>query len=161
MEKMWITMSTLAHWINNGETTDPWFMVDDGDRVNEVSQLIGRAFISLLHLLDLAGQLEPDSEFRDLELVMSLYLKWSEGQLADIRDELGDEDGNDSRETIAQYAKKGGLDLVTNGCYGMKPILDQLYEDNPETLKASKAGDRWKWSKTVSQCSSQSSCMTD
>ena len=153
-------MSTLAHWINNGETTDPWFMVDDGDRVNEVSQLIGRAFISLLHLLDLDGHLKPDSEFRDLELVMSLYLKWSEDQLADIRDELGDEDGNDLRATIALYAKKGGLDLANNGCYGMKPILDQLYEDKPETLKASRAGDRWKWSKTVSRCCSRSPSMS-
>lgn len=84
---------------------------------------------------------------------MSLYLTWSEGQLDDICDELGDEDGNDWRETVSQYARKGGLDLVANGCCGIKPILDQLEEDEPEPLPSSKAGDRWKWSKNVSPSS--------
>ena len=49
---------------------------EDGQRVNVLVDLIGRAFLSGLETIDSAGELKSESRFPDLGLVMSIYLDW-------------------------------------------------------------------------------------
>lgn len=168
LEKLWIIISTLAHWVSNGEVEGPRGGIDDGVRVVGVAELVGRAFISMLHLLDLAGQLKADSDFRDLSLVMSLYLSWSREQMAlsEIVGDLDDDyDGDQWDERVVLYAKKGGLDLVANGCCGTESRLNAVNEEfeaneRSKTLKPSKTADRWKWSKTFKDFKSEHGIFT-
>lgn len=78
----------------------PWLGIDDADRVGAMVELVGGAFLSVLDLIDHAKELRPDSAYRDLSLVMSLYLKWSQ-------DLLVDSDGDDDwRGKVVAYEKK-------------------------------------------------------
>lgn len=45
------------------------------NRVGGLTGLIGCAFLSTLNALDIIDQIKADSEFRDLGLVMAMYLK--------------------------------------------------------------------------------------
>jgi hypothetical protein len=115
---------------------------DDGEKASETLSLIGCAFLTMLNELDRAGHLKPDSQFRDLSLVMCLALKW-----ADSRDALEDEDLVWTG-TVVAYAKKGGIDLESTPLRGAKELIECVDENADEDLSNAKA-DRWAWRKQV------------
>ena len=134
-------MTTLAHWLNNDETMSPWLGIDDSDRVSGMAELVGCAFLSVLDVIDHAKELKPNSAYRDLGLVMSLYLKWTQDLAVDFD---GDEEW---REHVVAYAKKGGIDLKASGCRGIAESLEEL--EDVEALQNNAVG-RWKWTSKVS-----------
>lgn len=119
----------------------PRLGIDDSSRVSAMVELVGSAFLSVLDVIDHAKELKPDSAYRDLGLVMSLYLKWSQ-------DLPVDSDGDENwREKVVAYANKGGIDLKASGCLG---IMDSLEEfDDVEPLQKKPVG-WWKWASNVS-----------
>lgn len=134
-------MATLGHWMNDNETMSPWLGIDDSDRVDAFVTLIGCAFLSALDAIDQAGKLKQHSEFRDLGLVMSLYLEWS-------RDlPVYGNGAGDWRRSVFAYAKKGGIDLEAAGCHGITKSLEEYEELRP--LQNKPAG-RWRWPANVS-----------
>lgn len=126
--------------------------VDDGVRVAETIQLIGKAFISMLNSLDRASQLKPDSEFRDLPLVMALYLKFAN----DYNDEdmthlVNNEESAKWPLKIVKYAQDNNIDLVGSGLAGVGKQLDTLKVQVSKQKAWNKPSpDRWGFKRAVS-----------
>lgn len=119
--------------------------MDDGARTSELIGLIGCASVTMLDTLDKGGELKDDSKFRDLGLVISLFLKWSQGQ----EDSGITEEDLELGPLLITYAKNAGIDLEAVGCNDIGEILDQLDGESDVELPKSKA-DRYQWAKTVS-----------
>ena len=73
----WAIMATLGLWLNFEDALDPWIGIDDGPRMDALVGLLGRAFLCSLDAIHQPDQLKTESDFRDLGLVMSLWLQWS------------------------------------------------------------------------------------
>lgn len=148
LNKMWTISAALGHWIAT-EQLGPWMHADDGERVQETQQLINRSFLNSLNEIDMAGLLKADSRIKDLGLIISLYLHWS-----DDHEDYGIEEGEDleSRTEILAYAKKAGLDLEATGVYGIAEHVKSLEETHGEIapLAGKAKADRWGWKKAVS-----------
>jgi hypothetical protein len=140
---MWAPVAMLGFWLCSGNLEE-MINVDDGGRVDEFVGLMGRMFITALNAIDRASKLTKDSEFRDLGLVMTMYLEWSHG-LGDYG--LGEDDDIPWCEHVVAYAQKAGIDLRTAGLKSMADILDDIGE--VETLEKRTKADRWDWKKTV------------
>ena len=146
-------MSALGHFMKDEESLGALIGIDDGEGVVALYNLIGCAFVTLLDALDRAGQLKEDSEFRDLGLVMSIYLDWSEGMPGygiDTEIMVDDEDGLDWRELIVVYSKKAGIDLSARGCHSVTKCLEDVDMAELGALKGKAKAGRWKWNKRVS-----------
>jgi hypothetical protein len=115
---------------------------DDGEKASKTLGLIGCAFLTMLDELDRAGHLKPDSQFRDLSLVMCLTHKW-----ADTQDALEDEDLAWAG-TVVAYAGKSGIDLESTPLRGAKELIESVDENADEDLGKAKA-DRWARRKQV------------
>jgi len=146
LKQMWATISAFIHWLlfETPEIGGSWFGLDDGERVEKTANLIGRAFLEALNELDLAGKLKPDSEFKDLALIMSMFLQWgADLEGADL------EENNDliwQKEVLA-YSKKAGIDLESSGCHGMRKLLETYGErfDEIEALEGAAKSNKWEW----------------
>lgn len=116
-------------------------MIDDGEGTESTIGLIGCALLSVIEAIEHAGELRPESKFRDLALVMSLYLAFAENARAMFCwEEMT------RSERVVGYAKKGGLDLKARGRHGMKAILEGLGDVAP--IQKRKVG-MWMWSANV------------
>jgi hypothetical protein len=147
IDNMWAIMATLGHWLQDTGTLMRWQSVDDGERVHKLMALIGCGFLTMLDCVDRFGSLGRDSEFKDLGLVMSLYLRFSDG----LEDYSIDEESMAWRKYVIGYAKKARIDLVTGGCHEVRKILEDEENQDIAPLKdGSSRGGRWKWPKNVS-----------
>ena len=142
--------------LHNGENVMLWLSSDDGEGVQILYNLVGRAFLTVLDAIDREGELKAGSAYQDLGLVMSIYLAWSdampsygtEGESVDA----GNEEGDDWRRTTVACAKKGGIDLEASGCKaGAECVQDEGGElTGIEPLKGKAKVGRRKWPKYVS-----------
>lgn len=80
--------------------TRPITDIDDGERLARFVTLLGRAYLTMLNSLDRAGQLKPDSDFKDLALVSGLYML-----LPDHFSESYDDEVLDWKIHIGDYMK--------------------------------------------------------
>ena len=152
----WAIVSTLAHFINHEVHNGVWMQVDDGDRVEALTGLIGCAFLSALNALDRIEELKEDSAFRDLGLVMAIYLQFS--QEATTTEYSNDDDTTDWQEAIVQYAAKAEIDIADQGIVGLESLIASC-ESEPIAGKATAT--RWNWTKTVSKVSIELSLPVD
>jgi len=148
IDNMWAIMATLGHWLQDTGTLMRWQSVDDGERVHKLMALIGCGFLTMLDCVDRFGSLGRDSEFKDLGLVMSLYLRFSDG----LEDYSIDEESMAWRKYVIGYAKKARIDLVTGGCHEVRKILEDEENQDIAPLKdGSSRGGRWKWPKNYKE----------
>lgn len=122
--------------------------MDDGERVNETTKVIGNAFVTTLNELDLGGLLTPTSRIKDLCLVMAMMVIWS----VDIEDVGIDGDEIGWRKTVVGYAKRAGIDLAAAPPYRTKQRLERLAraEGDIDALEGAAKPDRFGWTKAVS-----------
>jgi hypothetical protein len=73
----WAVVSALQKLLLHDIHDGIWMKVDDGKRVNDLTGLIGCAFLSTLNALDRIDQLKADSDFQDLGLVMVSRRNWA------------------------------------------------------------------------------------
>ncbi|KAI0003598.1 hypothetical protein F4779DRAFT_92148 [Xylariaceae sp. FL0662B] len=141
LKKMWATMAALVHWLLNDEL-GAWEMIDDGARFRSTTELIERAFLTLLDELDQAQMLKADSDIKDLGLVIAYYLQWMEGLFG-----LGCE--QDFRKELVAYAEKAGIDLRNAGCHDTEAQVNELYVDfgSIEPISGDARPDRWNFKK--------------
>ena len=138
-------MAALGHFLMN-DAHIAWIAVDDGKRVNELTGLIGCALLTVLNAIDRIEQLKANSEFRDLGLVMALYLQFSR-EVECLS--LSPTDNTDWQEVLLQYAAKAEIDLSGQGVAG----LDNTIDLTREPLAGKPTATRWNWLKTVSPIS--------
>ncbi len=73
-QAQWAVVEAAALFMLTG-FAEPMFMVDDSDMVAETMATVGKMVLTMLSTLKEEGLLTPDSEVRNVGLVMALYLK--------------------------------------------------------------------------------------
>lgn len=87
--------------------------------------LIGAAFLESLNAIDLLGELKPDSKFRGLGLIMSLFLHWPD----DLNESYGFEGKYFAwRKLVVAYMKKASLSADT-GIFGTDKLMEKNDQD--------------------------------
>lgn len=140
---MWAATATLVHFLLH-EASMPWTHVDDGERVTQLTRVVGCAILTALNELERIGQFSGDSKFRDLGLVMALYLRWSKAAHATTLTEDGD---IDFQEMIVAYANKIELDLTEQGVGDLEDVVT-TFED-AELPEGKAKVERWGWTEVV------------
>ncbi|KAI1141554.1 hypothetical protein F5Y05DRAFT_373042 [Hypoxylon sp. FL0543] len=122
---------------------DAWLALSDKKKLETTAGLIGRALVSALNELDRAKYLKPDSEIKDLGLIISYYLYWASILKDQHRIELP------FRKEVVAYARKAGIDLSVAGCYGTDERVRALEKEvgRIKPLSGSVKPDRWEWKK--------------
>ncbi|KAK5662239.1 hypothetical protein OQA88_8144 [Cercophora sp. LCS_1] len=77
-KEQWTVCEALAYFLPHGRA-GMMTMADDGDLVDATVQLIGRLFLSMLAQLERDNLLAKDSEIQNLDVVMALFIKITEG----------------------------------------------------------------------------------
>lgn len=122
-----------------------WLCADDGDRVQLLSDLIGRTILTALDAVQQVGQLKRDSEFKDLGVVMASFFSAPSAAWEDIELVLEDVSETNWREAIVAYARKADIDLHNVGVAGIEGTLGK------ELPRPIEDGDKdWKFSPSVS-----------
>ncbi|KAK6430393.1 hypothetical protein LTR95_013449 [Oleoguttula sp. CCFEE 5521] len=118
------TMAGLVHWMMLRQ--DDWIHDDDGDGTAERYVTVGYAFLALLNEVDRLGQLKADSEFRDLGLVMALYVLWAQRE-ADVMSGMHDDPY--WYHKIVGYARQAAIDLTAAPFREAKTLLDDMDDE--------------------------------
>ncbi|KAI9693573.1 MAG: hypothetical protein M1820_009139 [Bogoriella megaspora] len=141
LEELWAVVAALGHWVNTQQLA-PWTMIGDCHRYRDTIQLAGCAFLSALNRLDLAKKLTADSDFKDIPLVMSLYVRFE--------DQFGEGFAKYDREwseDVVAYAARNGINIT--GISGIEKVvkkkletinMDHFIIDKPKK-------DEWQWKK--------------
>jgi hypothetical protein len=77
VEEMWTVVSAVGLWFNEDENIGALINNEDGDTTCELIGLIGCSLLTALAVIEAAGELNPDSRFLDLTLVIAYYLELS------------------------------------------------------------------------------------
>ncbi|KAK3290822.1 uncharacterized protein B0H64DRAFT_420639 [Chaetomium fimeti] len=91
----------------NGNWREQWVVIDDPDTVNHLIRLVGRTFLAMLAQLERQRRLGPDSEVKDLGLIMSLYIETA--RTMQVNDLLKDGD----EETVELKMPDGSTEKYT------------------------------------------------
>ncbi|KAF1968411.1 hypothetical protein BU23DRAFT_558647 [Bimuria novae-zelandiae CBS 107.79] len=133
----WAVISAMALWLNAGEGSD-YMMNDDGDRVVEISALVGIALLTALAMVETSGELKTDSKFLDLGIVITSFLRWAE----DHEDAGIEDDAVAWREHAVAYYERSGLG-VEKGVSGTAELLKKFRDTSPPAPKERQ--DPWGW----------------
>ena len=114
--------------------------MDDGDRVTELSTLLGIAMLTGLAMVEEAGELKPGSKFKDLGIVITSFLK-----MADMYPDCCIENESISwHQHIVTYYKKSGMG-PEHGIQATAKLLEK-YKGEPAPALVSEK-DPWGWDK--------------
>ncbi|KAI1106588.1 hypothetical protein F4804DRAFT_300500 [Jackrogersella minutella] len=149
IRQMWATVAAIMQWLLEIPLY-PWIMVGDRKKFEATVGLIGRALVSALNELDRAKMLKADSEVKDIGLVISFYLYWT-NTLPDQGAEWP------FRKEAVAYAKKAGIDLKEAGCYGTEEKVKTLEKEfgKIKPLSANPKSDKWDWKKKFKKFSKE------
>ncbi|KAG9660995.1 hypothetical protein KCU64_g2844, partial [Aureobasidium melanogenum] len=101
-EELWTILESIPVWLLD-EPNVPWHMIDDGERSWLTYSLLGFMFLAGLNRIDQEGELKPDSKYKDLSLVMSLWARVADDLGGDTDDPFDDvKGGGDS--SLGDYA---------------------------------------------------------
>ena len=151
---MWAAISALGHFLSHDVHREVWMHIavesrvnPFGGRVETLTSLIGCAILSALNALDRLDELKEDSAFRDLGLVMAMYLQFSL-QAIDGTTHWNQGDEVDWQLAVIQYAANAGIKLTDQGVAGLEDIV-KVYKRVPISGKVTAS--RWKWAESVSR----------
>ncbi|KAI4723830.1 hypothetical protein E4T49_08445 [Aureobasidium sp. EXF-10728] len=102
-EELWTIMESMVWWIVE-EPHAPWHMIDDGERSWLTYSLLGFMFLTALNRIDQEGELKPDSKYKDLSLVISLWARAADDLGEDVEDPLDDSKGKGGDSDLGEYA---------------------------------------------------------
>ncbi|KAF5863229.1 hypothetical protein ETB97_010457 [Aspergillus alliaceus] len=149
-KEQWAVCEAMSLFLN-GDAIAPMTSVDDGDCANDTFCLIGAMFLTMLAKLESQGLLGPDSEIKNLGMVMALYICTT----SDMR-QYGIAEGNDDKSNkvanfhdadakISAYAKKYNIQL--RGPSDIDSCVDDL-----DDVSLPRAGnDPWGWGAVFKQ----------
>ncbi|KAL1838829.1 hypothetical protein VTJ49DRAFT_2186 [Mycothermus thermophilus] len=148
--EQWVVCETMAFFMHTDLAADMG-MVDDGEGLDALMRLVGRTFLAMLARLERDNRLGPDSEVKNLGLIMSLYVAMARqwGQLGFFEDgkeetvELAAVDGssvkytfnmNDFPDYVLGYAARHSIRL---------PDMARPPDDAAEKLPVPTKEDPW------------------
>lgn len=137
-QEEWVVVETIAHWLFTFEELQPFLGVDDGQKVHDYAGIVGTTLLAALNTLDRNDLLKPDSEFKDIALVIGLYLEVA----ANFGDALDWPRGDESLwpNQIVTFAKEKGIEIDMP--FGVEKRIQRF--DTGEKLPR-KAVDRFKF----------------
>lgn len=133
-EELWTILASMVIWVQD-EPHDLWRMIDDGERSRLTYSLLGFMFLTGLNRIGQEGELKPDSKYKDLSLVMSLWARAADDLGEDVDDPLDDGKGGDSSlgdypgfnllwfRYLLALAKEAGIPIK-----GITDVEDQVHE---------------------------------
>lgn len=123
-----------------------YYRADDGDRVEAMAATLRTMFLSMLATFERLGYLKPDSEIKNLGIMMGLYLELAEEGNYDNGTAPLSYDETDIGENILAYANKYNIALQTPK--DNSALIEKLKPKAAEvTLPLSDAAhtDPWNW----------------
>ncbi|KAF2684732.1 hypothetical protein K458DRAFT_366060 [Lentithecium fluviatile CBS 122367] len=135
----WAIISSIAHWLNDDRLLD----TDDSERAQALNELVGCALLTALVTIESAGELNPDSKFLDLPIVISSFLEWSD----DLEKYGMEGDAILWRSHAVEYFTKAALD-PSRGVFSTDKLLEKLEQaDNKYKEDTTGRPDRdpWAW----------------
>lgn len=121
--------------------------IDDGERVSDTIRVVGTTLLAALNTLDRNDLLKPNSEIKDISLVMGLFLKIS-GIFGDAIF-IGEEE-QEWPEYIIAYAKGKGIKLGDTP-FGVEEDVNRAETDAKLPTRSGKgAEDRFNFKNLVS-----------
>ncbi|TKA66115.1 hypothetical protein B0A55_09839 [Friedmanniomyces simplex] len=118
LDQMWCVVTAIAHWLSSEEGSFGKAVVvtligtDDGDGVCERVRVAGGMSLTALDAVDYAGEMKATSRFRDLGLVISLWLNWLWGL---EKYGVGDDGECEWRKSVAVTSYKNVKALKRSG----------------------------------------------
>lgn len=100
-QELWTILESMVYWIVE-DLSYSWHGIDDGERSWLTYSLLGFMSLAGLNRIDQDGDLKPESKYKDLLLVMSLWVKAANDMGTDVEDPLDDGKGGDS--DLGDYA---------------------------------------------------------
>ncbi|KAM0424340.1 hypothetical protein ACHAPT_010486 [Fusarium lateritium] len=119
-------------------------MCDDGQRCNKVIELIGYMVVAAMEALKKEGVFKPDSEIRNLGLVVAMLIKWAAWELNyDM-----DEESCSWAYKLLDMADDAGIDLT--GPPRFEADIKKIADDRDRKAKGMKRWDSVNWATKVS-----------
>jgi predicted KAP-like P-loop ATPase len=143
LKQTWAIISALSLFLNEVQM-GAFIGNEDGDKVAELSGLMGFALIRALAALDHAEKLKADTTFIDVPIVITSFLEWS----SDLPAYGIDDDAVDWRSHAAAYFKKAGFDNE-KGIATTAKLIEEAEPSAQEELAKKSDKDPWKWSKRL------------
>lgn len=119
-------------------------MCDDGQRCGKVIELIGYMVIAAVEALKKEGVFKPDSEIRNLGLVLAMFIQWAYGELP-----YGfDEELCSWAYKLLDMADEAGIDL--NGPARYEKAIKKIMDERDRKAKGMKKWNNVNWATKVS-----------
>ncbi|KAI8711667.1 hypothetical protein NCS52_01430800 [Fusarium sp. LHS14.1] len=114
-------------------------MCDDGQRCGKVIELIGYLVVAAMEALKKEGVFKPDSEIRNLGLVLAMFIQWGHGELP-----YGFEEELCSwAYKLLDMADEAGIDLTGPPRY--EKAIKKIIDERDRKAKAMKKWDKVNW----------------
>ncbi|KXT05702.1 hypothetical protein AC578_5590 [Pseudocercospora eumusae] len=147
-QKMWLAISGLAHFLNDETHGDVWMRISSPwlkdrmlpicSRITSLCEIIGCALLTALNRIEMLDELGPVSQFRDLGLVMALFMTFSQRAPSTIIHR----EGVNWQHTLKAYALKACINLANQGVANVKRVVDSI---KVEPLEGKATATRWNW----------------
>lgn len=121
-----------------------FIVCDDGQRCGKVIELIGYLAVAAMEALKKEGVFKPDSEIRNLGLVLAMFIQWGHGELP-----YGFEEELCSwAYKLLDMADEAGIDLTGPPRY--EKAIKKIIDERNRKAKAMKKWDNVNWATKVS-----------
>ncbi|KAI5360710.1 hypothetical protein Slin15195_G086260 [Septoria linicola] len=121
VHKLWAIVAAMGHFLNHG---------NDADRIQALTLIVGRTVLTALENVRQVGELHKNSKFKDLGLVMALYVNFSaERGGISVERTLDDNANTDWVKTIVAYALKADINITEIGVAGIEDLIENMDVD--------------------------------
>ncbi|KAK4235821.1 hypothetical protein C8A03DRAFT_46089 [Achaetomium macrosporum] len=115
--EQWVLCETLAFFLRT-DLAEAVMMIDDPNWLAEIIRLVGRAFLAMLARLEREHRLGPNSEVRNLGLIMAMFVKvWADMPAVYTRSGAKEETvelrGHDGSTTTYTFNLRGLDEYIT------------------------------------------------
>ncbi|KAI9044001.1 uncharacterized protein KD926_002380 [Aspergillus affinis] len=145
-KEQWAMCEAAVLFLLCGEA-DPMKMADDGERVSHVHTLIARMFLTILAKLEAQDALKPESEVKNLGVIMAVYMKYIHSEANELSDVTAAKKFQFDQAPlhILAYAKKHGIKL--RGPADIDELVEEVEAEQEEKIRlpAASAKDPWNW----------------
>ncbi|KAL5043050.1 hypothetical protein BDW71DRAFT_188819 [Aspergillus fruticulosus] len=143
-KEQWAVCQALPFYWMSGAFM-PFLMID-ADSVKSTFRLLGQMFLTMLATFESRNLLKPDSEVKNVGMVMALYLSLAD-ELREYfeSDDDGQPDFSRFDHYILAYAKKYNMEL--QGPSKTDELVEAIEDEDDEVKLPAPSADPWNWDK--------------